>query len=398
MKIVLAYSGGLDTSIILHWLKKTYKAEIIAFTGNVGLDSELDGLKEKALKTGASKIYIQDLRGDFVKNGIFRLIKANARYQRKYLLGTSIARPFIAKAMADIAIKEKAQAVAHGATGKGNDQVRFEAVFKQFTPHMKIIAPWREWNLKSRDMLIDYAAKNNIPVPVSKSKPYSSDRNIMHISYEGGVLEDPYYEPPEDMFKLTVSPEKAPETPEYMEITFKNGEPCRINGKNLKPVDLLLKANEIGGRHGIGRVDIVEDRLVGMKSRGVYETPGASLLMEAHEALESITLDKDTLAAKCQLGDKYAELTYNGLWFSPFKEAIDAFIDYTQKNVTGTVRLKLFKGACQVTGRKAERSLYDPELATFNEDEIYNQQDAMGFINLFTLPLKVRGIVNKKNK
>lgn len=390
MKVVLAYSGGLDTSVILKWLKDKYNAEVVAYCAEVGMGEELTGLEEKAIKTGASKIYIEDLREEFVRDYVFQAVRAGAIYEGKYLLGTSLARPVIAKRHVEIALKEGADAVAHGATGKGNDQVRFEATFKSLAPHLKIIAPWREWDMKSREELIEYAQKSGIDVPVTKAKPYSSDRNLLHISYEGGVLEDPNYEPKEDMFQLTVSPEKAPDKPEYVTIGFELGYPISVNGKMLSPVEILTTLNEIAGRNGVGRVDIVENRLVGMKSRGVYETPGGTLLMEAHKALETLTLSRDVMHYKELISTKYAELVYNGLWFSALKEAFDAFIDKCQYSVTGTARLKLYKGSLIVVGRESKYSLYDPNLATFEEDEVYNQKDAEGFINLFTLPDKVR--------
>ena len=389
-KIVLAYSGGLDTSIIIPWLKENYDAEVIAMAADVGQGEELEPLNEKAIKTGASKIYIEDLKQEFVTDFVFPMIKAGAVYEGKYLLGTSVARPVIAKRQVEIAIKEGADAVAHGATGKGNDQVRFELTFKALKPDLKIIAPWREWDIKSRDEEIDYAQKRGIAVPVTKEKPYSMDRNLWHISYEGGILEDPWNEYQDDMFLYTVSPEKAPDKPEIVSIAFEKGIPVAINGVGYDPVALIFKLNEIGGRHGVGRVDIVENRLVGMKSRGVYETPGGTLLYEAHQALETITLDRDTLHMKEQLAGRYAELVYYGQWFTPLKAALDAFIDKTQERVTGTVKLKLYKGSAQTVGRQSPFSLYQEKLATFGADEVYNQKDAEGFINLFGLPMKVQ--------
>src|SRR3989339_125703 len=391
-KVVLAYSGGLDTSIMIKWLKDNYGCEVIAYAADVGQAEELDGLKEKAIKTGASKIYIEDLREVFVRDFIFPMLKAGAIYEGQYLLGTSIARPIIAKRQFEIALKEKADAVAHGATGKGNDQVRFELTFKALAPKMKVIAPWREWELKGREEEIAYAREHNIPIPVTKKKPYSSDRNLWHISYEGGVLEDPWFEPKEEMFLLSVSPQKAPNSPEYVEIDFYKGEPTTVNGRKLAPVPLIEELNKIGGRNGVGRVDIVENRLVGIKSRGVYETPGGTILYAAHQALETICLDKETLHYKQQVAPRYAELVYNGQWFIPLKRALDAFIEETQKNVTGTVRLKLYKGAVAVVGRKSPFSLYNPDLATFEKDKLYNQKDAEGFINLFGLPIKVEAL------
>jgi len=386
---VLAYSGGLDTSVMIPWLKEKYGCEVIAFAADLGQEEELDGLKEKAIKTGASKVYIEDLTKEFAEDFLVPMLKSGAVYEGQYLLGTSVARPLIAKKQIEIAKREKADAVAHGATGKGNDQVRFELTYKALAPDIEIIAPWREWNLSGREEEIEYAKKRGIPVPVSKDKPYSSDRNLWHISYEGGILEDPWFEPKENMFILTTAPEKAPDKPEYVEIEFENGSP-----KN--PVDLIKRLNKIGGKHGVGRVDIVENRLVGIKSRGVYETPGGTILYLAHQALESITLDRDTLHYKQLVAQKYAELIYNGQWFTPLKEALDAFINKTQEGVTGTVRLKLYKGNCSVVGRKAPKSLYRPDLATFEKDAVYNQKDAEGFINLFGLPIKVQAKLRGK--
>ncbi|MCX5749532.1 MAG: argininosuccinate synthase [Candidatus Saganbacteria bacterium] len=390
-KIVLAYSGGLDTSIMIKWLKDNYGCEVIAFAADVGQAEELKGLKEKALKTGASKIYIEDLKEEFAKDFLFPMLKSGAVYEADYLMGTSIARPLIAKKQVEIAIKEKADAVAHGATGKGNDQVRFELTFKALAPELKIIAPWREWDLKSRQDEIDYAKENNIPVTTTKAKPYSMDRNLWHISYEGGILEDPWKEPKDDMFILTVSPEKAPSKATYIEIGFEKGVPVSLNGKKITAVALIQSLNNIGGKNGIGRIDIVENRLVGIKSRGVYETPGGTILYAAHKALESITIDRETAHYKELISKKYAEIVYNGQWFSPLRKALDAFIDSTQKNVTGSVRIKLFKGNCTVAGRKAKKSLYSRSLATFEKDEVYNQKDAEGFINLFGLQMKGMG-------
>lgn len=389
-KVVLAYSGGLDTSVMIPWLKENYGCEVIAFAADLGQAEELKGLRQKAIKTGASKIYIEDLREEFADDFIFPMLKSGAIYEGEYLLGTSIARPLIAKRQVEIAKKEKADAVSHGATGKGNDQVRFELTYKALAPDLKIVAPWREWDLKGREDEIEYAKKRGIPVPVSKSKPYSSDRNLWHISYEGGVLEDPWYEPKEDMFLLTRSPEKAPNRPTYIEVEFNKGIPVKVNGKRYKGYKLIEKLNEIGGKNGIGRVDIVENRLVGIKSRGVYETPGGTILYLAHQALESITLDRETHHYKQQVALRYAELVYYGQWYSPLRESLDAFIDKTQQVVSGTVRLKLYKGNCMVVGRKSKYSLYRADLATFEKEDIYNQKDAEGFINLFGLPMKVQ--------
>jgi argininosuccinate synthase len=395
-KIVLAYSGGLDTSIILKWLKETYKCEVIAYAADIGQEEELDGLEEKAKKTGASKCYIEDLTEDFVKNYIFNAIKANAIYEDRYLLGTSIARPVIAKRQVEIARLEGADAVCHGATGKGNDQVRFEMAFKGLAPDLKIIAPWREWELDSRDKLFNYAEKHKIPLPITRDKPYSMDRNILHISYEGGILEDPYREPDESMFILTRSPEEAPDKAAYIEIEFKKGEPVAIDGKKMKPVPLMKKLNKIAGENGIGRVDIVENRLVGIKSRGVYETPAGTVLLAAHRDLESITLDRDTQHFKDNLANEYATLIYNGLWFTRKREALDALINKTQEMVNGAVRLKLYKGNCTIVGRKSEVSLYSADIATFDASTLYDQKDATGFLNLFGLPVKVEAMMRNK--
>lgn len=394
-KVVVAYSGGLDTSIILSWIKETYNAEVIACCVNVGQDKEVIGLKEKAKRTGASKCYVIDAKKEFVTDYIFPAIKANALYENRYLLGTSLARPVIAKKIVEIAKKEKADAICHGATGKGNDQVRFELGFKALMPEAKIIAPWRIWDIKSRNDAIDYAKKRGIPVPVTKAKPYSSDANLWHISYEGGVLEDTDNEWDEDMFQMTVSAKDAPNRATFVKIDFVKGIPVAINGKSFDPVSLVQKLNEVAGANGIGRIDIIENRLVGMKSRGVYEAPAATLLYFAHNELESMTIDRDTAHYKELIAHKYAELAYNGLWFNPLREALDAFIDVTQKYVTGSVTVKLYKGNMQVVSRKAKNPLYWEELATFDKDEIYNQKDAEGFINLFGLPTKVQALMRK---
>ncbi len=392
-KVVVAYSGGLDTSIILSWIKETYNAEVIACCVNVGQDKEVVGLKEKAKRTGASKCYVIDAKKEFVTDYIFPAIKANALYENRYLLGTSLARPVIAKKIAEIVNKEKADAVCHGATGKGNDQVRFELGFKALIPDVKIIAPWRIWNIKSRNDAIDYAKKRGIPVPVTKAKPYSSDANLWHISYEGGVLENTENEWDEDMFQMTVSAKDAPNKATYVKIDFVKGIPVAINGKTFEPVSLVQKLNEVAGANGIGRIDIIENRLVGMKSRGVYEAPAATLLYFAHNELESMTIDRDTAHYKELIAHKYAELAYNGLWFNPLREALNAFIDVTQKYVTGSITVKLYKGNMTVVSRKAKSPLYWEELATFDKDEIYNQKDAEGFINLFGLPTKVQALM-----
>ena len=392
-KVVLAYSGGLDTSIILKWLKNEYGCEVICFTADVGQAEELDHLEEKARATGASKIYIEDLREEFVRDFVFEALKANVVYEGTYLLGTSIARPLIAKRQIEIAQLEGADAVAHGSTGKGNDQVRFELTYYAFNPHIRIISPWREWTFKSREELIAYAKQNGIPVPVSKEKPYSSDRNLLHISFEGGILEDPWAAPPEDMFILSVSPEKAPDRPTAVEIDFEEGVPKRVDGKGLSPAGLLARLNELGGQNGIGRVDMVENRYVGMKSRGVYETPGGTILQVAHRALESITMDREVMHLRDSLVPKLAELIYYGYWFSPEMEVLKKMIDETQKEVTGTARLKLYKGNCTVIGRKSEKSLYHDAIATFEKDTVYDQKDAEGFIRLNALRLRIRSMM-----
>jgi len=397
-KVVLAYSGGLDTSIIIPWLKENFDYEVIAMAADVGQGEELAPLKEKAIKSGASKIYIEDLKEEFVRDFIFPTLKAGAVYEGKYLLGTSFARPVIAKRLVEIAEKEGAVAVAHGATGKGNDQVRFELTIKALNPHLKIIAPWRMWSIKSREDAIDYAKARNIPVPVTKEHPYSMDRNLWHLSHEGGDLEDPWNEPKEHVYLICTPPEKAPDKPEYVEIDFVEGIPVKVNGIEYSPVALIEKLNEIGARNGIGIVDMVENRLVGIKSRGVYETPGGTILHAAHHELESITLDRATMHFKHQVAIKFAELVYDGNWYTPLREALSAFVDSTQKTVTGTVKMKLYKGNCIPAGVKSPYSLYNKELATFGADEMYNQKDAEGFINLFGLPLKVRALMEEKRK
>jgi argininosuccinate synthase len=389
-KVVLAYSGGLDTSVILKWLKNEFGCEVIAFTADVGQAEELDHLEEKAIATGASKVYIEDLRDEFARDYVFMALKTNAIYEGTYLLGTSIARPLIAKRQIEIAQMEGADAVAHGATGKGNDQVRFELTYYALNPYIRVISPWRQWEFNSREDLIAYARENGIPVPVTKEKPYSSDRNLLHISFEGGILEDPWSDPPEDMFILSVSPEKAPDRPTVVEIDFEDGVPKRIDGKSFSPANLLQRLNELGGQNGIGRVDMVENRYVGMKSRGVYETPGGTILHIAHRAIESITMDREVMHLRDGLTPKISELIYYGYWFSPEMEVLKKTIDETQKDVTGTVRLKLYKGNCTVIGRKSERSLYHGAFATFEKDTVYNQKDAEGFIRLNALRLKIR--------
>ena len=396
-KVVLAYSGGLDTSIIIPWLKENYDYEVIAMAADVGQGEELEPLREKAIKTGASKIYIEDLREEFITDFIYPTVKAHAIYEGKYLLGTSFARPVIAKRLVEIAEKEGAVAVAHGATGKGNDQVRFELTVKALAPHLKIIAPWRIWDIKSREDEIDYAAARNIPVPVTKEDNYSMDRNIWHLSHEGMDLEDPWNEPQYDrLLKLMVPPEKAPDKPTYVEIYFEEGIPKKVNGVEYSPIELLETLNRIGGENGIGIADMVENRLVGMKSRGVYETPGGTILYAAHRELELLCLDRDTLHYKDLVAQKFAELVYYGQWYTPLREALSAFVDSTQKTVTGTVRLKLYKGNVMPAGAQSPYSLYSEELSTFGKDEVYNQKDAEGFINLFGLPIKVRAMKMKE--
>ncbi len=394
-KVILAYSGGLDTSVAIQWIKENKGLEVIAMAADVGQEEELDPLEEKALASGASKIYIEDVKEEFITDFIFPTLKAGALYQGKYLLGTAMARPIISKKLVEIAAKEGADYIAHGATGKGNDQVRFELTAKALNPNLKVIAPWREWEIRSRQDAIEYARKRNINLTVSTKKPYSMDRNIWHISYEGGILENPDQEPDEDMFLLTQNPQKAPDKPAYVEIGFVAGVPVKIAGELLSPVDLLTKLNKLAGEHGVGRVDLVEDRLVGMKSRGIYETPGGTLLYLAHRELENLTLDRDTQSYKEILAIKYAQLVYDGLWYTTLRESLDAFVDKTQGHVTGSVTLKLFKGSVSIAGRKADRSLYLEDLATFEADALYDQKDAAGFINLFGLPLKVRGMLSK---
>ncbi len=396
-KVVLAYSGGLDTSCIIPWLKENYgNPEVIAFCANLGQEEELDGLEEKAKRTGASKCYIEDLRHELVTNYIWPTLKSGAIYERKYLLGTSFARYPVAKRQAEIAKIEGADAVAHGCTGKGNDQVRFELTFKHMDPNLRVIVPWREWELKSRKDEIDYCLERRIPVTATLEKIYSHDRNLWHLSSEGGVLEDPWNEPPEDMFEITKSPEDAPDTPTYIEIGFEQGIPVSLDGAAMDPVDLIYKLNEIGGENGIGREDLVENRLVGMKSHGVYETPGGTILVTAQKELESIVLDRDTMHYKDVVAARFAELVYNGQWFTPLREAMSAFFDVTQKNMTGTVRLKLYKGNIIIAGRKSPYSLYREDFATFEEDEVYNQADSRGFINLFGLPITVQALLKQE--
>lgn len=396
-RVVLAYSGGLDTSVILAWLVEEFGYEVVCFVADVGQEEELEGLEEKAKKSGAKKVYIEDLKEEFVRDYVFAAYRADVAYEGQYLLGTSLARPLIAKHLVRIAEREKAFAVAHGATGKGNDQVRFELGVWALNPDLKVISPWKmdEWTLRSREKMIDYARKHGIDVPVTKKKPYSMDRNLLHVSYEGGILEDLWNEPDEDMFRLTVSPEKAPDRPTWVVVSFKDGNPVALDGKKMSPARLLAKLNELGGANGIGRVDIVENRYVGMKSRGVYETPGGTILKAAHRALEQITMDREVMHLRDEIMPRYASLIYNGYWFSPEREVLQKLIDESQKGVTGDIRLKLYKGNCIVTGRRAERSLYDPEIATFGEEDVYNQRDAGGFIRINALRLKVRARVVK---
>jgi argininosuccinate synthase len=393
-KVVLAYSGGLDTSIIVPWLKENYGCEVITFTADLGQGEELEGLEEKALASGASKAYIEDLREEFITGYIFPTMMAGAIYERKYLLGTSFARPLTAKRQVEIAELEGADAVSHGCTGKGNDQVRFELTYKALDPRLKVIAPWREWDIRSREDALKYAAEHNVPVAATEKSIYSRDRNIWHLSHEGGLLENPWNEPEEGMYVLTVAPEEAPDEPQYIEIDFKEGVPKRIDGVAYGAVELVTKLNEIGGRHGVGRCDLVENRLVGMKSRGVYETPGGTILYIAHRELESVCLDRETLHYKDLVAQRYAELVYYGQWFTPLREALDAFVAKTQETVTGTVRLKLYKGNCIVVSRQSPYSLYREDYASFGQMDVYDQQDAEGFINLFGLPLKVKALID----
>jgi argininosuccinate synthase len=397
-KIVLAYSGGLDTSVIVTWLVEKYKAEVICVTADLGQGEELAPLHDKALKSGASKIYIEDAKEEFVRDFVFPALKFNAVYEGTYLLGTSLARPLIARKQVEIAQKEGADAVSHGATGKGNDQVRFELTYAALAPELKVIAPWREWEFKSRTALIEYAKQKGIPVTSTTEKPYSCDRNLLHLSFEGGILEDPWNEPPADMFVLTVAPEDAPDKPTYVEVEFRDGEPVALDGKDMSPATLLAALNKLGGENGVGRVDMVEDRFIGMKCRGVYETPGGTILHVAHRAIESITMDREVMHLRDSLMPKYAQLIYNGFWYSPEMEMLCSFADETQKNVTGTVRLKLYKGNCTVCGRKSPYSLYSGSYATFEEDTVYNQQDAEGFIRLNALRLKVRNLLRRNWK
>jgi argininosuccinate synthase len=389
-KIVLAYSGGLDTSVIVPWLRENYDCEVVCFTADVGQAEETDGLEAKALASGASQLIIHDMREEFARDYIFPVLRAGAIYERKYLLGTSMARPLIAKHQVEVAHQVGADAVAHGATGKGNDQVRFELTYAALDPRLKVVAPWREWTIRSREDAIAYARAHNVPITQTEKSIYSRDRNLWHISHEGGLLEDPWLEPDEAMYQLSVSPEAAPEQPEIIEITFETGAPVALNGQPLSPASIVTRLNELGGKHGIGRTDMVEGRLVGMKSHGVYETPGGTILLTAHQELESIVLDRDTMHFKDLVALKYAELVYYGMWFTPLREALDAFVDSTQGPVTGKVRLKLYKGNIIPAGRQSPFSLYREDFATFGQESVYDQSDAEGFIHLFGLPLKVR--------
>ena len=396
-KVVLAYSGGLDSSVIVRWLIETYGCEVITLTGDVGQKQELDGLEQKALATGAVKAYVEDLKEVFVKDFVFPALRANAIYEGTYLLGTSLARPIVAKRQIEIAHKEGADAVCHGATGKGNDQVRFEMTYMALDPNITIISAWKDehWTLNSREAMIDYAAKYNIPVKSTKKSPYSEDRNLLHISHEGGVLEDLWKEPPEDMYVMTVSPENAPDRPTYVEISFEQGNPVAVDGQPMSPAQLLDCMNTLAGDNGIGRMDMVENRFVGMKSRGIYETPGGTALWAAHRVMETITMDREVMLLRDSIMPKYAQIIYNGFWYSPEREMIQKMIDESQKDVTGTVRLKFYKGNCTPVGVKAPVSLYSEDLATFEKDEVYNQKDATRFIRLNALRLKMQALLKK---
>jgi argininosuccinate synthase len=395
-RVVLAYSGGLDTSVILRWLIETYRCEVVAYCADLGQGEELIPIRDKAMKTGATGVHIVDLRDTFVRDFLFPMLRANALYEGSYLLGTSIARPLIAQAQVEVALKEGADAVAHGATGKGNDQVRFELTYAALGPQLRVIAPWREWDLNSRTALIEFARRHDIPVPVTAERPYSTDRNLFHISYEGGILEDPWSEPPDKMFQLTQSPESAPDVPVYVEIEFERGDPVAVDGRPRDPVELLTHLNRLGGEHGVGRVDLVENRYVGMKSRGVYETPGGTILHAARRALESITLDREILHLRDSLIPRDAEMIYYGFWFAPERRALQTFMDECQQDVSGTVRLKLYKGNVTTVGRRSPRSLYRTDFATFEADSVYRQHDAEGFINLNALRLKIRALRDRR--
>ncbi len=391
-RVVLAYSGGLDTSVILRWLLERYRCEVVAFCADLGQGEELVTVRDRALATGAAAVHVVDLREEFVRDFVFPMLRANAVYEGAYLLGTSIARPLIARAQVEIALREGADAVAHGATGKGNDQVRFELTYAALAPQLTVIAPWREWDLGSRTALLEFACRHGIGVPVTTERPYSTDRNLFHISYEGGILEDPWREPPAKMFLLTSSPEAAPDVPLEVELEFEAGDPVAVDGQRLPPVDLLVRLNRLGAEHGIGRVDLVENRFVGMKSRGVYETPGGTLLHVARRALESLTLDREVLHLRDSLVPRYAEMIYYGFWYAPERELLQGFMDACQREVTGAVRLRLYKGNATVIGRRSPRSLYRPDFATFEADAVYRQRDAEGFIRLNALRLKIRGL------
>jgi len=395
-KVVLAYSGGLDTSVILKWLIQTYRCDVVAFSADIGQGDELNRVEENALKTGATKVYIDDLKETFVKDYVFPAFRANAIYEGQYLLGTALARPLIAKRQMEIAQIERAEAVSHGATGKGNDQVRFELSYFAIDPNIRIIAPWREWELSSRSALMAFAEQHGIKVPTTRAKPYSTDGNLLHMSFEGGLLEDPWKQPPDDMFSMTVSPQDAPDQAEIIEITFKQGDPVAINDKNMSPAELLKELNRLGGRNGIGRVDIVENRFVGMKSRGVYETPGGTVLRAAHMAIESITMDREVMHLRDSLIPKYSELVYYGFWFSPEMKLLQDMVDRTQMNVSGVVRLELYKGNCRVLGRKSDESIYSKDFATFEDDSVYSQKDAEGFIRLNALRLRIQKMMKEK--
>jgi len=392
-KLVLAYSGGLDTSVMLTWIKEHFGCEVVAYCADVGQEEELAGLEQKALATGASKLYVEDLREEFARDFVFPILRANALYEGYYLLGTSIARPAIAKRQVEIALREGADTVAHGATGKGNDQVRFELTFARLAPQLRVLAPWRHplWEFSGRGAMVAYAQARRIPITITAEKPYSMDRNLVHVSYEGGILEDPWREPYEDMFRLTTSPQQAPDQPEYVEVEFVRGDPVAINGERLPPASLIQRANLLGGRHGVGRVDLVENRFVGMKSRGVYESPGVTILMHGHRAVEQLTLDRELLHMRDSLIPRYAEMVYNGFWFAPEREALQALIDRAQDAVSGVARLKLYKGQVSIVGRRAEHSLYDPKLASFEQAGGYRQADAEGFIRLNSLRLRTLG-------
>ena len=396
-KIVLAYSGGLDTSVILKWLRETYECPVVAYAADLGQAEEIDGIREKALETGADDVIIDDLKEEFVRDFVWPALRANAVYESTYLLGTSLARPLIARGQVEVARRVGADAVSHGATGKGNDQVRFELAYMALDPGLKIIAPWRIWDFRGREDLMEYARSKGIPVPVTKKKPYSSDRNLLHISFEGGILEDTWTAPPEDMFVLSVSPEKAPDRPTYVEIEFNEGNPFSVNGETMSPANLLAHLNDLGGRNGVGRVDMVENRYVGMKSRGVYETPGGTILRAAHIAMESITVDREVIHIRDGLIPRYADMIYNGYWFAPEREMLQTLIDEAQKNVNGVVRIKLYKGNCIVVGRMSRSSLYDADFATFEEDEVYRQKDAEGFIRLNGLRLKIAKLLKDQS-